>query len=228
VLVLGAGFPPRSDPVAACAGLPRAALLAVGYGRALCSVAVDGGGAEAAAGAAPFAVSFVITAAPVVLLALPDAAPTGAAAAAATPAPVWVQGYNLHPTDGAAVVGGGATGLYCCFSPAAGGGGGGGGGGGSGSRCTPARAVSSALAACEPSTDVDAGPALLSLSVDASHGGGRGVSFELLSAAAVPVAASATPSVGPAEGGATVIVAVETVDGVSGGLQVGPVQLESS
>ena len=78
------------------------------------------------------------------------------------------------------------------------------------------------------SVPVDAGPALLSLSVDASHGGGRGVSFELLSAAAVPVAASATPSVGPAEGGTTVIVAVETVDGVSGGLQVGPVQLESS
>ena len=70
VLLLGRGFPPLSDPAAACAGMPRAAVLAVGYGRALCKVAVDvaaaadAGGMEAMPGPAPFAVSFVITAAP--------------------------------------------------------------------------------------------------------------------------------------------------------------------
>jgi len=217
VLVLGRGLPPHSDHAAACAGLPGAVVLAVGYGRALCRVAVSGGGAETAATGrlTPFDVSFVITAAPVVLLALPDASPAAAAAAAAAPAPIWVQGYNLHAADAAAtngepaVAGLEAT-LYCCLTPS--------GAGAGKSWCTPARAVSSALAACEPPTDVDPGPALLSVGAG-MPGGGHGVSFALLSTAAVPVAASATPSGGPAEGGTVVTVAVETVDGVSGGLQ---------
>jgi len=221
--------------VSACAGLPRAVVLSVGYGRALCGVAVDTAAAAVAAGpaAVPFAVSFVIAAAPVVRLAMPDASPGAAAATAAAPTPFWIQGANLHPIDAAAttVEASAATTtatLFCCFAPTAAAAAAGF-GGGSGSRCSPAVAVSSALVACEPSTDVDAGSALLSVSVAAGvpisgggiggGGNGRGVSFEILGTSAVPIAAAAVPSRGPAEGGTYVIVEVKTVDGLSGGLE---------
>jgi hypothetical protein len=59
MMVLGRGFPPRLDPSAACAGLPRALLLSAGHGYATCSVSVDAASAAAAAAGPPFAVSFV-------------------------------------------------------------------------------------------------------------------------------------------------------------------------
>jgi hypothetical protein len=129
-------------------------------------------------------------AAPVVRLAMPASSPGAAAAASAPPSTVWVQGTDLQTADAAAGASDmDATTLFCCFAPTSAA------MGGSGARCSPAVAVSSALAACEPSTAVDAGPALLSVD------NGRGVYFELLGTDAVGIAASASPAVGPVEAG---------------------------
>ena len=212
VSVLGAGYPPRGDPAAACAGLPRATALRAVFGIALCSVAAE-------QSVTPPGVSFVVVPAPVVLRVTPDAAPTAAAAAVATPHPAWILGRDLS-----------STALHCCLGV------GNNQGGAVGGRwlasCAPAVAVSSAFASCElPTGETDRPPGASAddraawVSLDAAGGAAsafsaaarirtHAVPLALLGLDAVPVALSATPAVGPVEGGT--LVSVETATGAGG------------